>query len=182
VRKAFKFFDRENAMRTPIEGFEKALEFLGFQFSELQNVALFARYVPECVGTIDYMNFIAKAMFYGADDYLPVPKPEPIVREWQLLEREKEKARKEKANSLDEKKTEEAELRRLFNKASGGGPISRDQFEVFLMALGYNMTSSEVAAHFVDLGIPKDQLLEFDLFYEWWQSDVGGKARFTFTR
>jgi hypothetical protein len=66
VRKAFKFFDREQCLRIPIEGFTRALEFLGFQFSELQNLALFARYDTDCSGEIDYMNFISTAMFYAA--------------------------------------------------------------------------------------------------------------------
>jgi hypothetical protein len=43
VRKAFKFFDREASLRISIEGFTRALEFLGFQFSESQNTALFGR-------------------------------------------------------------------------------------------------------------------------------------------
>lgn len=66
VRKAFKFFDREASLRIPIEGFTRALEFLGFQFSELQNKALFGRYDVNCEGEIDYMNFINTAMFYAA--------------------------------------------------------------------------------------------------------------------
>lgn len=66
VRKAFKFFDREQSLRISIEGFTRALEFLGFQFSELQNLALFARYDKECTGEIDYMQFISTAMFYAA--------------------------------------------------------------------------------------------------------------------
>lgn len=66
VRKAFKFFDREQILRISIEGFTRALEFLGFQFSEIQNLALFARYDPDCTGEIDYMNFITTAMFYAA--------------------------------------------------------------------------------------------------------------------
>lgn len=66
VRKAFKFFDRELRLVIPIEGFTKALEFLGFQFSELQNLALFARYDTNFTGEIDYMNFINTAMFYAA--------------------------------------------------------------------------------------------------------------------
>jgi hypothetical protein len=52
VRKAFKFFDQEQKMRIHIEGFTRALEFLGFQFSEMQNLALFAKYDPECTGEI----------------------------------------------------------------------------------------------------------------------------------
>lgn len=66
VRKAFKFFDREQRLKIPIEGFTRALEFLGFQFSELQNRALFARYDVDFTGEIDYMNFINTAMFYAA--------------------------------------------------------------------------------------------------------------------
>lgn len=62
VRKAFKFYDREHTMQITIEGFTKALESLGFQFSEFQNLALFARYDTDFTGSIDYMNFIAKAM------------------------------------------------------------------------------------------------------------------------
>jgi hypothetical protein len=65
VRKAFKFFDREQVMRIHIEGFTRALEFLGFQFSEIQNLALFAKYDTEFTGEIDYMNFIKTAMFYA---------------------------------------------------------------------------------------------------------------------
>ena len=82
VRKAFKFFDRENSLRIPIEGFTKALEFLGFQFSELQNLALFARYDPNFAGEIDYMNFIQTAMFYPAiePDFGQSPKtPATII-------------------------------------------------------------------------------------------------------
>lgn len=66
VRKAFKFFDREQTLRISIEGFTRALEFLGFQFSEIQNLALFARYDHDCMGVIDYMHFISTAMFYAA--------------------------------------------------------------------------------------------------------------------
>jgi hypothetical protein len=65
VRKAFKFFDQGGLMVLAIEGFTRALEFLGFQFSELQNVALFGKYDTECNGDIDYMNFIKTAMFYA---------------------------------------------------------------------------------------------------------------------
>ena len=66
VRKAFKFFDRELSLRISIEGFTRALEFLGFQFAELQNKALFGRYDRDCTGSIDYMHFISEAMFYPA--------------------------------------------------------------------------------------------------------------------
>ena len=84
VRKAFKFFDREKTLAISIEGFVRALEFLGFQFNDLQNVALFARYDKDCTGVIDYMNFISSAMFYspfGSDaENAPPPKPKKIAK------------------------------------------------------------------------------------------------------
>ena len=75
VNKAFKFFDREQCLRIPIEGFTRALEFLGFQFTEIQNLALFARYDTEFEGEIIYMHFIAKAMFFRASDDMMAPRP-----------------------------------------------------------------------------------------------------------
>lgn len=77
VRKAFKFFDQEQVMRIHIEGFTRALEFLGFQFSEMQNLALFAKYDTECTGEIDYMNFIKTAMFYAPNYSGQDPKRPP---------------------------------------------------------------------------------------------------------
>lgn len=81
VRKAFKFFDREHSLKIPIEGFTRALEFLGFQFSDLQNLALFARYDSNLTGEIDYMHFISSAMFYAAVEpdfgiYPKTPSPQ----------------------------------------------------------------------------------------------------------
>jgi hypothetical protein len=74
VNKAFKFFDREQCLRIPIEGFTRALEFLGFQFSEIQNLALFARYDTEFEGEIIYMDFISKAMFFHPSDDMMAPR------------------------------------------------------------------------------------------------------------
>ena len=76
VNKAFKFFDREQCLRIPIEGFTRALEFLGFQFSEIQNLALFARYDTEFEGEIIYMDFISKAMFFRPSDDMMAPRPD----------------------------------------------------------------------------------------------------------
>ena len=74
VNKAFKFFDREQCLRIHIEGFTRALEFLGFQFSEIQNLALFARYDTEFEGEIIYMDFIHKAMFFRPSDDEMAPR------------------------------------------------------------------------------------------------------------
>jgi hypothetical protein len=110
VRKAFKFFDREQCLRIPIEGFTKALEFLGFQFSELQNLALFGRYDNDCSGEIDYMNFISTAMFYAA--------VEPDFGQHQRKPRSPNRQLNDIPDMDPEevKRLQEAELINMFNK------------------------------------------------------------------
>lgn len=110
VRKAFKFFDQEQVMRIHIEGFTRALEFLGFQFSEMQNLALFAKYDPDFSGEIDYMNFIKTAMFYAPNytgqDFRNAPK----------VKVDEGAAPLSSAEQAERKMLQEAELRRIFNK------------------------------------------------------------------
>jgi len=171
VRKAFKFFDREQSMRISIEGFKSALEFLGFQFSELQNTALFGRYDTNVTGEIDYMNFIAKAMFYGDLDYLPVPKflPKKVVNE----ESNDISGRQKKAE--DAKMQVEAEVRRVYSMVDKENKkeINITQFEVLLMALGRVVTEQQCKLYFNDMGIPVDKTVPFEVFYDWFQSDMG---------
>lgn len=106
VRKAFKFFDQGQLMRIHIEGFTRALEFLGFQFSEMQNLALFGKYDTECTGDIDYMNFIKTAMFYA-----PNYNGQDFRRE-----APKAVAADEAVLTPEQLETKRIELRTLFNK------------------------------------------------------------------
>lgn len=77
VRKSFKFFDRENENALDVYGFINAMEFLGFQFTELQVFALFARYDTTLCGMIDYMYLYQRCM--EKDDDKPVVWPPPII-------------------------------------------------------------------------------------------------------
>ena len=57
------------------------------------------------------------------------------------------------------------------------GKLSRDDFELLLMALGFHLTSEEIDACFADMGIPPNNgALEFDLFFEWWTDSHGVAA------
>lgn len=174
VRKAFKFFDREQVLRISIEGFTKALEFLGFQFSELQNTALFARYDENSVGDIDYMNFINTAMFYAA--------VEPDFGQHAANPVSTVASNVFDAPDMDEamvKQLQEAELRSVFNKVDRQktGALNRDDFELLLMALGHHLTEHEVDACFQDLGLNVNNgTLPFELFLEWWTDSMGVEA------
>jgi len=166
VRKAFKFFDREQVMRIHIEGFTRALEFLGFQFSEIQNLALFARYDPDCTGEIDYMNFINTAMFYDPREEAQ-PSRNSVSKSSRESKTQEDLYEVPDIDDNDLRVLQETELRRLFGKidVNRSGNINKDQFELLLMASGQNVTASDVDAIFDDLGIPAGGLMSFDQFF-----------------
>lgn len=174
VRKAFKFFDREQCLKIPIEGFTKALEFLGFQFSELQNMALFGRYDVDQTGEIDYMNFISTAMFYAAvepDFGQHHRKP--------LHSTNTDIADAPDMDPAEVRRLQEAELNHIFNKVdrSHSGNLDRDDFELLLMAMGYQLTQKEIDACLNDMGVnPSGGLVSFPLFFEWWTDSMGMEA------
>lgn len=184
VRKAFKFFDREKTLAISIEGFVRALEFLGFQFNDLQNVALFARYDKDCSGVIDYMTFISSAMFYspfGSDaENAPPPKPKKVAKKPDPVDTANHELYHVPDIEDEElKQMQVAELQRMFNKVdkAGKGAMDKDQFEILVLALGVPMTVKEIDASFDDLGIPEGEALQFELFADWWVSDVGATLK-----
>lgn len=173
VRKAFKFFDREHLLVISIEGFTKALEFLGFQFAELQNTALFARYDTDFSGHIDYMQFIATAMFYPAiEPDFGQHASQPAANHEQLAD----------APDMDAaaiRTMQEAELRSIWNKVdrSKTDALDKDGVELFLMAMGHHLTKKELEACFHDLGIDYNSgTIDFKLFFDWWTDSVGVEA------
>ena len=211
VMKAFKFFDRDQVGKVSIEGFMRSLEFLGFQFSDLQNLALFARYDPACSGDLDYAAFINSAMFdppvnasspsKGAahaaradaaiDDFdiaqvrsTPAParvsefvclrlhcflclphRHPPFVRPQLTL-------------------LQESEIRRVFAKVdrdNRGHLATKDEFELTVLALGYNASAPELDDHYQTAlaSASADGRLTFDVFYAWWRGNLGKDLKST---
>lgn len=184
VRKAFKFFDREKTLAISIEGFTSALEFLGFQFSDTQNIALFARYDVNFSGQIDYMPFINQAMFYSpfASDAENAPPPKPKKQTPWLVETMVEEKKHDDGNKLyhvpdvsgdDLLNMQKAELQGTFNKIAQNGKVNKGQFDVLAAALGAPMSNQQVDQVFFDLGVPETEGLAFELFHDYWTSEVG---------
>lgn len=170
VRKAFKFFDRDTTLRISIEGFTRALEFLGFQFTELQNLALFARYDTSFSGEIDYMTFINTAMFYAAvepDFGQAPPTPATVITDVKDAP---------DVESLELKKLQEDAMRNMFNKVDRQkkGSLNADDFELLTLALGYRLTPKEVEFCLNDMG--GGDGIPFKLFLEWWSDPMGVMA------
>lgn len=62
LRKTFKYFDRDGSGGIDFEEFQRAMDLMGFQFSDIQLLALFARYDDSCTGEVDYNEFVEKVM------------------------------------------------------------------------------------------------------------------------
>jgi Ca2+-binding EF-hand superfamily protein len=172
VRKALKFFDREQSGRISIEGFTKALEFLGFQFSEMQNLALFARYDPDCTGEIDYMSFISTAMFYTAVELdFGQHRNSSEVNESDKLDFPD-------IDSNELRALQEVELRKVFNKVDRKkcGSVAVEDFELLLMALGHHLSQKELDACLQDMGGSSNGNIPFALFFDWWTDSMGMDA------
>ncbi len=54
--------------------------------------------------------------------------------------------------------------------------MSRDDFELLLMALGHNLTLHELEACFKDMGVESNGVVSFELFFEWWTDSMGMEA------
>lgn len=144
IRKALKFFDTDKSGYISLEDFAHALEFLGFQFQEQQNMALFARYDSNYSGGIDYMEFITKAMF---DDPM---KPSIPTRSGALRkDTSASPTKKQPTRILTEQEMramQVVELQRVFSMVSrdSGDSIDRSEFELLLMALGFNLSPGAI--------------------------------------
>ena len=180
VRKAFKFFDREQSGQISIEGFTRALEFLGFQFSEMQNTALFARFDPSYSGEIEYMTFIKVAMFYSPEDEIPIPLVKKVAPP--KVEKSKEHDHDhEHFKVFDFEETEleilqKQELKKIFDKidTSKTGTITIDQFELLMLAVGQKLTAVELQAYLADMGCSDS--VPFVVFADYWTSSAGAAS------
>ena len=188
IRKAMKFFDAEKSGYISLEDFAHALEFLGFQFTDVQNKALFARYDTNCSGGIDYMEFINKAMFDEAISHKPGEEE---------AKKEQRKLRSMPGTPLnpvndvrpdfdDEelRGMQEAELRRIFslvNRNNGSGCVSKSEFELLLMTLlGFELNAHAVEGCIGELNALARKMgvrmgasvaevsIRFELFLNWW--------------
>lgn len=174
IRKALKFFDTEKSGFISLEDFAHALEFLGFQFQDQQNMALFARYDTNFSGGIDYMEFITKAMF--DDPMKPSVVPHVRLSKGRGDKSPSKQPEKLKLTEAEMRKMQEAELRRVFAMVSRdqGDSISREEFELLLMALGFNLSPGAIDGcvseifSFCSAQCTDGNRITFAAFTNWW--------------
>ncbi len=53
------------------------------------------------------------------------------------------------------------------------GKLRPSDFELLLMSVGYQVTPKELDNCLKDLGARDGECVTFDMFFDWWTSDVG---------
>jgi Ca2+-binding EF-hand superfamily protein len=184
VRKSFKFFDTEKQGRLDPIGLTRALVFLGFEFSQKQVTALFARYDTKFEGLIDYMMLYNTCM--AKDDDAP-----PVRIDTSHLGLDDDLGSRpgtsnstfgegstlsgggafadEEAKNDDIRILQQAEVKRIFSMLdkTGADAIASEDFELLIMALNINLTPAELRNVKFELETP-EAMIEFEDFYLWW--------------
>mmetsp|Transcript_26515 Transcript_26515/g.26765 ORF Transcript_26515/g.26765 Transcript_26515/m.26765 type:complete len:313 (+) Transcript_26515:195-1133(+) len=162
LHKNFKFHDRSNSGYIELYDFTKSLELLGFQFNEHQNVALFARFDPECRGTLVYNDFIA---------YFSHPTFHSRGGSMRVSSSEKQRREETKGLSDDEcAELQRKELKKIFDSVDkeGKGSLSPDELLRLLSVLRLDIRENKVQDILGDMGLKSDASVEFDRFFNWW--------------
>ena len=174
VRKSFKFFDRENREALDVYGFMNAMEFLGFQFTELQVFAIFARYDKELTGMIDYMYLYQRCMEKDDDKPVVWPNTDHLgVKFEQNVPVEPPKKENIEAYNFDDDEIrilQQAELKRIFGMVDkqDTGYIPTGDLEIVLMALRMNLLPAEMISVQNVLDSEKTGNISFGEFFNWW--------------
>jgi Ca2+-binding EF-hand superfamily protein len=174
VRKSFKFFDRfgDNG-KLDMYGFINAMEFLGFQYTELQVIAMFARYDTALEGLIDYMYLYNRCMDKNDDVPVVWPKTDHLGVEFvqgQTPEPPKKQNIAAHNFQADEIMTlQRAEIQRIFNMIdrNNKGYVEASEMELLLLALKMNLTPSQLT-DVIRATEDGSGRVQFQPFFEWW--------------
>lgn len=175
LRKTFKYFDRDGSGGIDYEEFQRAMDLMGFQFSDLQLLALFARYDDSCKGEVDYNEFVEKVMESDFKKIVPSQKKslnmlvssafgEDTGAERKILDGDEDSDMDEE--ELDAFRREE--VRKLFDliDRDDSGSIDRSEVGALLKALGRSdINEDEIEEGFLRLDTDKSGRIEFEEFF-----------------
>ena len=180
LRKTFKYFDRDGSGGIDFSEFQRAMELMGFQFTDMQQLALFARYDESCSGEVDYHEFVEKVM---ESDFKGVSNESKkalntLVSSTFLNETDNNGPSTldgDDDSDLDENELEtfrRAEVRRLFNivDRDSSGHIDKDEMTQLLE----NLLNKKIPQEDIDVGFAKVDTdssgqISFEEFYTWYK-------------
>mmetsp|Transcript_48492 Transcript_48492/g.58710 ORF Transcript_48492/g.58710 Transcript_48492/m.58710 type:complete len:349 (+) Transcript_48492:206-1252(+) len=197
LRKTFKYFDRDGSGGIDFPEFQRAMELMGFQFTEMQQLALFARYDESACGEVNYNDFVEKVM--EADFQRVCQSPhrksiEKMISSFFPMDHclGAHDVRKDSSGTYlssyrnydddglsdDEEEIEafkREEMKKIFTKIDVDGNQSIDKVELEKLLMEFGLTGSSISREVIDQGfdrLDKDKSgrIEFDEFYEWYKS------------
>lgn len=180
LRKTFKYFDRDGSGGIDFSEFQRAMELLGFAFTDLQQLALFARYDESCSGEVDYNEFIERVM---ESDFKGVSSGSrkalgALVSSAFLHQQGGESLEGDDDSDVDEEELEtfrHAEVHKLFNivDEDDSGFIDREEMAHLLNSLGKTLPQEKVDEGFAKLDTDSSGSIDFDEFYTWYKEVAG---------
>jgi len=177
LRKTFKYFDRDGSGGIDFSEFQRAMDLMGFQFTEMQQLALFARYDASCLGEVDYNDFIEKVMesdYKGVQGQNRKAKVKSTAMYFSMNNIKPHHELDDDDSDMDEEEREHfrrTEIRHLFNiiDKDSSGYIDQHEVEELLRMLNHKSDKSVFDEGFVKL-VNESGKLDFRNFYAWYTS------------
>mmetsp|Transcript_30842 Transcript_30842/g.65162 ORF Transcript_30842/g.65162 Transcript_30842/m.65162 type:complete len:366 (+) Transcript_30842:280-1377(+) len=181
LRKTFKYFDRDGSGGIDFSEFQRAMEFLGFAFTDLQHLALFARYDESCSGEVDYSEFVEKVMesdFKGVSSGSKKALSALVSSAFLNQQQGGQSIEGDDDSDLDEEELQTfryVEVHKLFNivDEDGSGFIEKDEMASLLNSLGKPLPEGEIEEGFAKLDEDSSGHIDFDEFYSWYKEVAG---------
>ena len=184
LRKTFKYFDRDGSGGIDFSEFQRAMELMGFAFTDLQQLALFARYDESCSGEVDYSEFVEKVMesdFKGVSSGGKKALSTLVSSAFGSPSRGNQALEGDDDSDIEEEELEtfrQAEVHKLFNivDEDNSGYIDRQEMASLLNSLGKTLPQDEIDEGFAKLDKDSSGSIDFDEFYSWY-NEVALEAR-----
>jgi len=181
LRKTFKYFDRDGSGGIDFSEFQRAMELMGFQFTDLQQLALFSRYDESCSGEVDYSEFVEKVMesdFKGVSG--TSQKALRTLVSSTFLKQDSGNCLEGDDDSDDDEQELESfrrtEVMRLFGivDSDKSGFIDQEEMLELLSGLGKSLTKDEIEEGFSKLDTDGSGKIDFEEFYAWYKTVAFG--------
>jgi calmodulin len=180
LRRTFKYFDRDGSGGIDFSEFQRAMELMGFAFTDLQQLALFARYDESCSGEVDYSNFVQKVMETDFKGVSGVSKKAlgALVSSTFSHKQGGPSLEGDDDSDLDEEELESfrrTEVQKLFDVVDddGSGLIDKEEMSQLLASLGKSFPQEEIDKGFAKLDKDSSGQIDFDEFYAWYKEVAG---------
>jgi len=160
------------------------MELMGFQFTEIQQLALFARYDSSCAGEVDYTEFVSNLMESDFKGVISTAQGGRFMNRVKKtfsaagngLLRDNDGSEEEGAgdddsdvDSDEQEAMNRIEVAKIFHliDVDNSNFIDKRELNLLLIALGRRLTKDELDKGWEEIDGNKNGTIEFDEFYEW---------------